>query len=158
MSNQKAKQITELGLGPQDAPWLIKFVDTYQQLSIGNLGLLANVYHQDIVFIDPMHQLTGFDSLKCYFEKLYQQLSYCEFKIEQVIVQDNEAAIYWQMCYQHPRLNSGKVVSVQGSSHVRGSGDKVIYHRDYLDLGAMLYEQLPLLGRIIRWLKVRAAS
>lgn len=158
MSNQKVKQEVELSSQSQNAQWLDNFVDTYQQLSIDNLDLLANVYHQNIVFIDPMHQLTGFDSLKCYFDKLYQQLSYCQFKIEQVIVQDNEAAIYWQMSYQHPRLNSGSLVSVQGSSHLKGEGDKVIYHRDYIDLGAMLYEQLPLLGRIIRWLKVRAAS
>jgi hypothetical protein len=62
------------------------------------------------------------------------------------------------MNYQHPRLNSGKVVSVQGSSHLKGVEDKVIYHRDYLDLGAMLYEQLPLFGRIIRWFKKKAVS
>jgi hypothetical protein len=47
---------------------------------------------------------------------------------------------------------------VQGSSHLKGVGDKVVYHRDYLDLGAMLYEQLPLLGRVIRSLKNRAAN
>ena len=105
-----------------------------------------------------MHQLTGLEHLQHYFNNLYQQLSYCEFKIENVIEQNNEAAVYWQMSYQHPRLNAGKIVNVQGSSHIKGLNDKVIYHRDYLDLGAMLYEQLPLLGRIISWLKNRATA
>jgi hypothetical protein len=34
--------------------------------------------------------------------------------------------------------------------------NKVIYHRDYLDLGSMLYEQLPFIGKLISWLKVKA--
>jgi hypothetical protein len=158
MSNKKVKQASELGITTEQPLWLAKFVDSYQQLSIDNLQLLAGIYHQDIVFIDPMHQLKGFDNLKNYFDNLYRQLSYCEFNIEQVITQADEAAIYWQMSYQHPQLNSGKMVSVQGSSHLKGVGDKVIYHRDYLDLGAMLYEQLPLLGRVIHWLKNRAVT
>jgi len=155
MSNQKVEQASELAVTTQQPLWLAKFVDIYQQLSTDNLQLLAEVYHQDIVFIDPMHQLQGFDHLTNYFENLYQQLSHCEFKIYQVIAQGSEAAIYWQMSYIHPRLNSGQLVSVQGSSHIKGTGDKVIYHRDYVDLGAMFYEQLPLLGWVINWLKKR---
>ena len=158
MLNQKVKIPVDLNSPPQYSLWLVKFIETYQKLSTDNLHLLADVYHQDIVFIDPMHQLEGFEQLKIYFNELYQKLSYCEFTIEQVIAQDSEAAIYWKMSFQHPRLNSGKVVSVQGSSHLKGCGDKVIYHRDYLDLGAMLYEQLPFLGRVIRWLKSRAVT
>ena len=158
MSDNNVSQTTKFSAQPQDALWLAKFIETYQKLSTDNLQLLADVYHQDIVFIDPMHRLTGFEQLKDYFNQLYKKLSYCDFKIEHVIAHDSEAAIYWQMSYQHPRLNSGKIVIVQGSSHLKGVGDKVVYHRDYLDLGAMLYEQLPLLGRVIRTLKNRAAK
>lgn len=158
MLNQQMKPIDEINNVAKHAPWLANFINVYQKLSTDNLHLLADIYHQDIVFIDPMHQLTGLEHLQYYFNNLYQQLSYCEFKIENVIEQNNEAAVYWQMSYQHPRLNAGKIVNVQGSSHIKGLNDKVIYHRDYLDLGAMLYEQLPLLGRIISWLKNRATA
>ena len=158
MLNQKVKQGKELDITTEHPLWLDNFLDNYQQLSIDNLHLLANIYHQDIVFIDPMHQLDGFDNLASYFKGLYHQLSYCQFHIEQVIVQTDQAAIYWQMSYIHPRLNSGAMVTVQGSSHIKGVGDKVIYHRDYIDLGAMLYEQLPLLGQVINWLKNRAVT
>lgn len=158
MLNQKVKQDKELDITTENPLWLVNFLENYQQLSINNLHLLANIYHQDIVFIDPMHQLNGFDNLASYFKNLYHQLSYCQFYIEQVIVQTDQAAIYWQMSYIHPRLNSGAMVTVQGSSHIKGAGDKVIYHRDYIDLGAMLYEHLPLLGRVINWLKNRAIA
>jgi len=158
MSDEKIQPVDKVNIQAQHAPWLIKFIDIYQRLSVDNLHLLAELYHQEIIFIDPMHQLTGFEQLKRYFDGLYQKLSYCEFNIEQVIAEGQDAAIYWQMSYQHPRLNGGEVVKVQGSSHLRGCDDKVIFHRDYIDLGAMLYEHVPLLGRVIRLLKTRATT
>ena len=89
---------------------------------------------------------------------MYQNLSACEFVIQQVITQDNQAAVYWQMSYQHPKLGQGKIVTVTGHSHLKAQDEKVIYHRDYFDLGEMLYEQLPVVGKLIRWLRSRAAK
>lgn len=157
-NTHNASQIDEKLEQIQYATWLKQFIDTYQKLSTDNLSLLDTVYHQGIVFIDPMHKVTGLDNLQQYFSKLYRQLNHCTFKIDHVVAQDTEAAIYWQMHYQHPRLNSGKLVHVYGSSYIKGDGEKVIYHRDYIDLGVMLYEQIPLLGRLIRWLKTKAVN
>tara|TARA_B110000881_G_scaffold93131_1_gene81693 strand:- start:1081 stop:1554 length:474 start_codon:yes stop_codon:yes gene_type:complete len=138
--------------------WLDNFVDLYQRLSTSNLKLLKNTYHENIVFVDPIHRVEGFDPLYLYFENLYQNLSSCTFVIDNVILQDSSAAIYWTMTYQHAKLNKGESVTIFGNSYIKGEDDKVIYHRDYLDLGAMLYEQLPLLGRIIRFIKSRLAK
>ena len=138
--------------------WLSKFVSVYQTLSTKHLDLLATIYHNDITFIDPIHQVEGFADLYQYFESLYQNLLMCEFVIDNVIAGNNEAAIYWKMTYQHKKLNKGEKVTVFGSSHIKGKEDKVIYHRDYLDVGAMLYEQLPLFGKLTKWIKAKAAS
>lgn len=138
--------------------WLSNFVSTYQLLSTTNLDLLATIYHQNITFIDPMHQVEGFDELYKYFDSLYQNLSSCQFVIDNVIAEGDEAAIYWKMSYQHHKLNKGEEVTVFGTSHIKGKDDKVFYHRDYLDLGAMLYEQLPFFGKLTKWIKTKAAN
>ena len=144
---------------PKDSPlWLNTFVSIYQKLSINNLELLGRIYHKDITFEDPIHKVEGLDNLSQYFENLYKNLTSCEFVIEQVIVQGSSAAIYWKMTYQHAKLNKGKTVTVFGNSHIKAEQDKVIYHRDFLDLGAMLYEQIPVLGKLIRWVKLQAAK
>jgi len=144
---------------PDKSPiWLSNFVDTYQKLSTDNLDLLKGIYHKNVTFIDPIHTIHGFNNLHHYFEDLYQNLSSCEFIITDVIAEQNRAAIYWQMTYHHPKLNKGKSVTVLGNSHIKGQDDKVIYHRDFLDLGVMLYEQLPMLGKVIKWIKLKAAS
>lgn len=143
----------------QDAPlWLSNFVLVYQKLSKESLQLLDTIYHENVTFTDPLHTVEGFDDLYQYFQNLYQNLTSCKFVIDEVIWQDSQASLFWTMTYQHPKLNKGKVVTVIGTSHIKGEGGKVIYHRDFLDLGAMLYEQIPLLGQLTKWIKTKAAN
>ena len=54
------------------------------------------------------------------------------------------------------KLCCGKPISVQGTSHIRFT-DKVYFHQDYFDGGALLYEHVPVLGSIIQQLKKRMA-
>lgn len=144
---------------PVESPsWLSNFVNIYQTLSTNNLDLLEEIYHHDITFIDPLHHVEGFDDLYLYFKGLYQNLLQCDFVIDNIIADGEDAAIYWTMSYRHKKLNKGEVVNVSGSSHIKGKQDKVIYHRDYLDLGAMLYEQIPLFGNVTKWIKAKAAN
>jgi len=153
MESNKLEKIIENSPG-----WLSNFVVVYQKLSTENLDLLATIYHEQVVFIDPIHKVEGFSDLYQYFKNLYQNISYCDFVIDDVLWQDSQASIFWTMSYQHPKLNKGQMVTVLGTSNIKGEGDKVIYHRDYLDLGAMLYEQLPVLGKLTKWIKTNAAK
>ena len=63
----------------------------------------------------------------------------------------------WIMSYQHPKLAAGRSIDVAGISHIRFE-EKIFYHRDYYDLGEMLYEHIPLYGWITRRLKARLAA
>jgi limonene-1,2-epoxide hydrolase len=47
---------------------------------------------------------------------------------------------------------SWKPVEVPGVSILRFT-DKIVYQRDYFDVGAMMYEQLPIFGWVLRRLK-----
>jgi len=138
--------------------WLDNFINIYSQLSVDNLELLDSLYHQDIIFIDPMHSLQGLDELRNYFTNLYTNLVSCDFNIVQTINEGNQAAIYWKMTFCHPTLNKGQEVEVFGSSHIQGTDGKVTYHRDFVDLGSMLYEHIPVVGKLIRYIKRRASK
>jgi hypothetical protein len=138
--------------------WLANFIEVYQDLSVDNLANLKAIYHQEVVFQDPLHQLNGFNALADYFAELYQNVFACRFVIKHIIQQGNQAAIYWTMTYQHPKLRGGRTIEVEGHSLIKGQDNKVIYHRDYLDVGQMLYEHIPVLGRVISWLKKRVSQ
>ena len=81
-------------------------------------------------------------------------MEFCTFAFEEEVGQGDRAVLTWTMSLRHPRLNGGKLVTVPGSTHIRFH-DKVFSHRDHFDAGAMLYEQLPLIGTVIRIIKDR---
>lgn len=134
-----------------------QFCRIYKELGKDNLSQLALIYSDDINFIDGLHNLQGLEQLSDYFVHLYENLLFCHFSIEEVIESEGQASIVWVMHYAHPKINKGKSIFVNGSSHLKFN-DKIYYHRDFLDMGQMLYEHLPLLGAVIRTIKKQVAS
>ena len=138
--------------------WLSNFIAVYEKLGTDNLAELQQIYADKVVFEDPMHRFDGLEALMAYFEDLYTHLKECDFKVVECFHSDNQAALYWRMSYVHPRLNKGKRVTVEGHTLIKGEGEQVVFHRDYLDIGAMLYEQVPLLGFLVKAIKKRAGK
>ncbi|ASJ97242.1 MULTISPECIES: nuclear transport factor 2 family protein [Shewanella] len=140
------------------ALWLQNFIAVYGELGTDNLEALRQVYHPEVEFIDPLHNLKGLEELLDYFDGLYLQVVSCDFTIDHVIEQQSEAAVYWTMTFRHKQLNASQPIEVEGHSRLGAKDNKVIYHRDYFDLGTMLYEHLPVLGSIILAVKRRAVK
>jgi hypothetical protein len=140
------------------ALWLQNFIAVYRELGVNNLTSLHQIYHPNIEFRDPLHQVNGLDELLDYFDSLYTHLEHCIFNIDRVFSSDNQAAVYWTMTFCHPKLNHGGEIVVEGHSCLVEQDNKVIMHRDYLDVGAMLYEHIPLLGLAVKAVKKRAVK
>lgn len=132
------------------------FLTTYQSLQANNLGLLAEIYEKDVVFIDPAHEIRGLASLTDYFNKLYQNSNHISFDFDHPLRINDRGYVQWQMSFSHPSIKKGLNIEVEGATFVRfvGTG-KVIYHRDYFDLGSMLYQHIPLLGGVVKTINRR---
>ena len=131
----------------------------YNTLNVNNLELLSEIYREDICFIDPAHTLQGIEELTAYFQRLYLRVKEVNFTFEPPLISENSATVRWQMCLIHPSLEKGKPITVDGCSAFEcDAGGKVYFHRDYFDLGAMLYEHLPLIGPIMRSIKRRLGN
>lgn len=117
---------------------------------------LYEVYTEEVVFNDPLHHIEGREALARYFATMYENVERCQFTYHMQQQQGNQAFVTWSMEFVHPRLARGKPVRVEGCSALTFADDgRVVQHRDYFDAGAMLYEHLPLMGQVIRWLKHR---
>ena len=132
---------------------LDKFVTFYKDLTLQSVEKLEEVYHKNIRFDDPVGSHSGLDSVKVYFDNLLVNTISCRFDIDHIMEKDSEAVVVWTMYYRHPKLKNGQELWVDGTSHLKLLDDKVIYQRDYYDIGAMLYEHIPVIGRVIKWLK-----
>lgn len=139
------------------SPALKRIQSTYQQINYDTLqdGILKTLYTDDAEFIDPFHHLKGLGAIETYFIKLYQNVSDIAFAYGPAGQIEHLAWQEWTMTIRHPKLAKGAPVAVPGITRFELINDKIIVHRDYFDAGALLYEQIPVLGSIIRTLKQR---
>ncbi len=133
-----------------------RFKDYFRALHRADLSSLRELYSANLVFRDPVHEVRGIVELEDYYAGMCADLSECRFEYLDESIAERSAYIKWIMHYKHPKLGN-RLISVRGVSHIRW-GDKIEFQEDFYDMGAMLYEQLPLLGNVTRWLRLRLAS
>ena len=135
-----------------------RFADFYSTLDLEALARLPAVYHPQVTFADPVAVHQGILALDDYFRKLLTGCTRCEFRLREQQFDASRGFVNWTMTFANPRLNGGRPIDVDGSSVLGIRGDRIEYQRDYYDMGAMIYEQLPLLGPIVRHIRTRMAA
>jgi len=74
--------------------------------------------------------------------------------MEPEIVSGDQRVLFWKMNLRTKNLNGGEPFSVPGSSRFRlDPQGKVLFHQDYFDVGAFVYERVPVLKNVIFYLK-----
>ncbi|MDO7896038.1 nuclear transport factor 2 family protein [Pseudomonas citrulli] len=137
--------------------YLQQFAEGFASLTRDNLGPLEKLYNEDVIFRDPLHQIRGLTDLRAYFTELYahsHDIHYAFAGADEV--RPGEGYLRWTLRFRHPRLASGQPITLQGCSHLQWR-ERVHFHQDYFDAGALLYEHIPVMGGAIRWLKGRLA-
>ena len=135
------------------------FLEVYRSLNRDNLKLLSTIYAEDVVFTDPAHEISGIDQLQRYFENLYRNIHSASFSFHHNLRSGDHAYLRWTMDFSHPRLAGGKNISLPGVSSLQfNKDDRVFRHHDFFDMGAMIYEHLPLLGGVIKTIKKRLGT
>lgn len=147
----------EVGSPDAAVPMVIDhFCQLFNELDKGNLGKLQQVYSEDVRFQDPFGRVEGLDGLTEYFAGAYRNVISCRFRFGEPVIQRGHCAIPWVMELRHKRIRRGQMVAVEGISHLDIRDGRVCYHRDYFDAGQLLYENLPLLGGLIRRIREHA--
>lgn len=135
-----------------------RFNELYNSLDLAALGDLPGVYHAQVTFADPVAEHRGLAALDAYFRKLLSGCTSCDFQIREQRFDKESGFVNWTMTFANPRLNGGRSIDVDGSSVLQIRDDRIAYQRDYYDMGAMIYEQVPVLGSIVRYIRRRMAA
>lgn len=136
---------------------LERLVRFYENISEAALAQLAGIYAADAAFKDPFNEVRGIAPITAIFRHMYQQVNAPRFVILTRVLQGDDAFITWEFGFTMQRFSTAPQI-IRGATHVRFDGEgRVCLHRDYWDAAEELYEKLPLLGGLMRWLKRRAA-
>ena len=133
---------------------LRQFKAFYSDFNQSKVERLVELYTPDILFEDPVAQVQGLLGLKRHFKGQLQAVKFCRFSYGQQVLSENVAFVQWHMHFAHPRLRGGKTIRVPGISEIHYT-QRIYYQRDSYDLGAVLYEHVPVLGAGVRLLKAR---
>jgi len=139
-------------------PAVQRIVAFFEGLSPADLPRMAAIYTEDALFKDPFNQVAGVAAIQRIFEHMFVSLDGPRFVIRDAIVQGNQCFLSWDFIFRMKRFSREEQV-VRGGSHLRLAADgRISEHRDYWDVAEELYEKLPVLGALMRWLKRRAAT
>ncbi len=139
-------------------PRVACIVTLFEQLTPADIDRLGEFYAQDALFKDPFNEVQGLASVQGVFRHMYRSLHEPRFVVRDIIVQGDQCFLSWDFVFRFKRF-SAALQTVRGGSQLQLDPIGLItQQRDYWDAAEELYEKLPLIGSLMRWLKKRANS
>jgi limonene-1,2-epoxide hydrolase len=113
---------------------------------------LDQLYTEDVRFRDPISTVSGLADLRHYFERFATVSAGAHFEIGDTLVQPGQAAIFWTMVMVN--ADGSEARRFQGVSHLKVR-DRIYEERDYFDLGDAVYDHVPVVGWLTRFVRSR---
>ncbi len=135
---------------------LARLTSYFESLSPEALAHLEEIYTPDARFKDPFNEVEGLPAIRAVFEGMYRQVDRPRFVVTRAFCQGNDAFLAWNFLFSF-KGDKSREQTICGATHILfGSDGRVALHRDYWDAAEELYEKVPVLGSLMRWLKRRA--
>jgi steroid Delta-isomerase len=139
-------------------PEIERIVQRFEGISPDTLDAVAELYALDARFKDPFNEVQGPEAISRIFEHMFVSLDEPRFVVHEAIVQGRQAFLAWDFHFRMKRFDRAPQIIRGGSHLVLAADGRITLHRDYWDAAEELYEKLPLVGSLMRWLKKRARS
>jgi hypothetical protein len=144
---------------PELSPTVQRVVAYFETLTTDSVAQMAALYDPQARFKDPFKDVRGLTEIAHIFEHMFVALEAPRFVITGQIVQGQQCFLTWEFRFKFRNFQREAEQTILGGSHLQFSDQGLItLHRDYWDAAEELYEKLPLVGSLMRWLKKRANS
>lgn len=131
----------------------------FSALIPADVARMGDFYTADARFKDPFNDVQGLGEVQRIFTHMFVALQAPRFVITGRVVDAQQCFLTWEFRFRFRTFRPGEEQVVRGGSHLLLAPDGRIHtHRDYWDAAEELYEKLPLVGGLMRWLKRRAGQ
>jgi len=135
-----------------------RIVEAFQTLTPTGVDALDAIYAPNVRFKDPFNEVQGVAEIQRIFRHMYLTLDNPRFVVTGRIVQGTQCFLTWEFRFGFRRFKPGQAQCILGGSHlVLNPAGRITLHRDYWDAAEELYEKIPLVGSLMRWLKRRTS-
>ncbi|MEY4726765.1 MAG: hypothetical protein RLZ36_1392 [Pseudomonadota bacterium] len=129
----------------------------FEQLKPQDVSGLSALYAPQARFKDPFNDVRGVPEIERIFTHMFESLDTPHFIVTERIVQGEQCFLTWDFRFRFKRFDTHTWQTIQGGTHVVFNAQgQVTLHRDYWDAAEELYEKLPWVGGLMRWLKHQA--
>ncbi|MDD2176309.1 nuclear transport factor 2 family protein [Acidovorax sp. D2M1] len=136
-----------------------RVVAFFENLSPADVATIGQFYAPQARFKDPFNEVVGVPAIQGIFAHMFEALEQPRFVVTGRVVQGTQCFLTWDFLFAFKDFHKGVTQTVRGASHlVLDEQGLVTLHRDYWDAAEELYEKLPVVGALMRWLKKRANS
>ena len=133
---------------------VVVFFETLTPASTAELQLL---YAPQAHFKDPFNDVRGVAAITAIFEHMFVALHSPRFVVTQQVLQGEQCFLTWEFRFRFKSFKPDTERVILGATHlVFTPQGQISLHRDYWDAAEELYEKLPVVGSLMRWLKKRA--
>ena len=131
----------------------------FETLSPASLAGVEYIYAADARFKDPFSEVQGLPAIERVYTHMFESLHAPRFVVTGRVLQGSECFLTWNFCFRFQNIQPATEQTVRGCSHlVLDAQGRIVVHRDYWDVAEELYEKIPGLGALMRWLKKRASN
>ena len=128
----------------------------FEGLVLGGVDALSQLYAIDARFKDPFNDVQGRGAIAHIFSHMFSQVDAPKFVVTALIAKEGveggcpQIFMRWDFSF----VARGKAQVIHGATHFELNAEGLItLHRDYWDAAEELYEKIPVLGSVLRWLK-----
>ena len=116
----------------------------------------SSIYDEKVSFKDPFNTVEGIASVYEIFVHMFQNLDHPRFVITEYMEKENIVYVKWDFHFTFKGQKNES--SFEGVSRlVVNEQGKVISHIDYWDAAEHMYEKMPLVGSLLRFIKRKIA-
>jgi hypothetical protein len=134
-----------------------RIVGFFEALQPADVARMGEFYGPQAFFKDPFNEARGLAEVQRVFSHMYVALDQPHFVVTGQLVDGTQCFLTWNFVFRFKGFSPDVWQTVRGGSHLHLTADGLIAsHRDYWDAAEELYEKLPVVGSLMRWLKRRA--
>lgn len=135
----------------------------YESLSVQGLIDLAKFYAPQAIFQDPFNDVKGWQRIELIFLHMFETLRSPRFVIDEQVTQGQSTFLTWRFFFWHDAMSTKEEQCIRGATHLMWEKDairgwEIALHKDYWDAAQELYERLPVIGALMRWLKSKLST
>lgn len=122
----------------------------FEQLSPESLTKIESIYAKDARFVDPFNGLQGIESVRKVYTHMFESLDNPRFLVTRIASTGPLGFMTWTFSFSC----RGRAQSIEGCTQFELDADGLIMlHLDYWDAAKQVYEQIPVLGSVLRMLR-----